>query len=194
MVRFLVFVLAVGCLAGVVLGVWVLLYPRSLQNLTRTLSELLHPLRRPIRPERFIYRRHRLFGLVVTLGSLYTFSHLHGYVGENLTLKPGWGPGGGGEVYLWESLAAIFTLASVFSLLVGLAIFSRPSSLKGFEAWANRRLSQQMVQQTAQRVRGLWMCWVLQHPRLTGMLLTAGGGFALWRLLSEWWLLPGGGL
>lgn len=87
---------------------------------------------RPWKVERFIYRHHRLFGSAISLGALTLMGLLYSRHSRLLSLqsKPF---GAGVQAAEWAMV-----IAAIAALLIGIAMFIRPSVLKGVEAVSNR--------------------------------------------------------
>ncbi|MBF0626768.1 MAG: hypothetical protein HQL91_00965 [Magnetococcales bacterium] len=176
----LLLVLAViGSLAGLVLGAWIFLNPNANALLDRSAVDALRPLSRPVRVERFVYRHHRWFGGGIVVGSFCTLVALGGYLRRMITLA---GLNGlrGVDAWLWESLLLFVALGNFFTLAAGVLILIRPSGLKGFEAWANRRVDFKLWRQSI-------LAAIRRRPRLFALLLAAGGAFSLISLWLKWW-------
>ncbi len=92
------------------------------------LLEALRLLDRQWQIERLVYRRHRLFGLLVATTSVFCLWQL-GRSGLSAILA---------SHYPASILAWALLLGQAFNLLVGLVILVRPSLLKPLEALSNR--------------------------------------------------------
>ncbi|MBF0181183.1 MAG: hypothetical protein HQM03_14265 [Magnetococcales bacterium] len=163
-----------GSLVGLVLGAWLFLHPGANTFLDRPAREALEPLARPVRVERFVYRHHRWFGGAIVAGSFLTLVALGAY-GHRLYLLGKAGHGATLEQWLWETLLWFVALGNFFTLAAGFLILIRPSGLKGFEAWANRRVD-------PGRMRQALLSGLRNRPRLYGLLLACGGALALFLL------------
>ncbi|MBF0625100.1 MAG: hypothetical protein HQL82_09875 [Magnetococcales bacterium] len=181
-----VMLLAGGCVAGLVTGFWLFIDPAANGLMGRSLREVFHFLLHPIRMERIFYRHHRGFGLLIILASLTVLSVLRRYLGQHLEVRPQYGPGAPLHSWLWESLVFIVSFSSLFALLTGLVILVRPSLLKHFETLANRPVSGADLHRLWSRARSFWMGFFYHHPRLVGLILMAGAGFALLHLMPHW--------
>ncbi|MEO5344887.1 MAG: hypothetical protein H7834_00745 [Magnetococcus sp. YQC-9] len=180
---------AVGSLAGLVLGAWLFLNPDANATLERPAIDALRHLSRPVRVERFVYRRHRWFGGAIVLGSFATLVALGGY-GRRVVNLAGIGGGlGTVESWLWESLLWFVALGNFFTLAAGFLILIRPSGLKGFEAWANQPVD--LAERWGRLRQGLLFA-VRARPRLLAGLLAIGGAVSLSLLLRYWWRTTGG--
>lgn len=92
------------------------------------LDQALHELDRQWRIERWIYRHHRLFGLLVVLTALACIWQL-------LKLELAVSPTAGGA---WDVFAWLLLVGQAFNLAVGLVVLTRPSLLKPLETLTNR--------------------------------------------------------
>ncbi|MBF0175469.1 MAG: hypothetical protein HQL63_01270 [Magnetococcales bacterium] len=182
-VRLLGLLMAGGCLLGMLVGIGLLLRPDYGHTLRRPAKELLLPLARSIRTERFFYRHHRLFGGLVFLASAIFLSRLVGFLGQDLTLAPMAGPGGPVQIWLWESVVVFICLAGLFTLTVGILLLLRPSLLRTFEEWANRRFSTRGLRITLTQWHGALSGWILHHPRVIALFLIIGSLFTLQHFL-----------
>lgn len=87
---------------------------------------------RPWKVERFVYRHHRLFGGTISAGALTLLGLLYSWHNRLPGMQPQpLGPG----VHVAE--LAAWTIATAV-LVIGIAMFIRPSVLKGVEAISNR--------------------------------------------------------
>lgn len=118
--------------------------------------------------ERRVYRRHRLFGGIVLVGSVATMLLL--WYATSHKLVPKWLIATLGKLGFRAVILVAATVALIL-LIFGLCLLIRPSVLKGVEAAANRRI--QPV--AANRVRREAGRWVIRSPRVAGAILLVGG-------------------
>jgi hypothetical protein len=116
--------------------------------------------------ERPLYRHHRLFGAVVTLGALVLFALLWRLPGH--AFMAAWAYGLGARMAILFSLALV-----VFALLIGVFLIVRPSAIKAFEAASNRWI--ELFPPGKPAVASPLPRLVLRTPRLAGLLLLAAG-------------------
>jgi hypothetical protein len=179
----------VGAALGAVLGLVLLLdSARALrwnERLSRWVStrEATQGLDRPRDIKRFIYRAHRVIGLLVVAGALYCLDVL------TFGFKPGAlarafrDLGSLGALEIAFETARLFLLAgNLAALAAGLLLCFRPSLLKGFEAWADRSYGSLAANPALDRMHLQPDLWVSRHPRLTGALVLAGSAFVLFSL------------
>lgn len=92
------------------------------------LRQSLHELDRQWRIERWVYRHHRVFGLLVVMIALtciWQLSHLQFFAASAAT-EP------------WALLAWLLAGGQVVNLIIGILIITRPSLLKPLEDLSNR--------------------------------------------------------
>jgi len=179
-------VLILGCIAGLVLGALLLVDSARVfrwnERLGRWVStrQATRPLDQPHDVKRFIYRRHRVVGIVVFAGALYTLDVLvFGYRSRPL-------------VHAFRDLAPPHLLEVAFdtarwflvvgnaaALLAGLILCLRPSLLKGFEAWADRQYSERRALKPLEQMHFQPDRFVRGHPRLVGSLMLLGSLYVL---------------
>ena len=178
-------VLLAGAALAVLLGVLLLIdSPRVLRwnaSLSRWVStrEAMRPLDEPRDIKRFVYRNHRILGVMVIAGALYTLD----------VLTFGFHTGALARIFrglanqsllgmLLDTLRFFLIFANLLAVLAGLALAFRPSLLKGVEAWADRSYSARSDPRMDE-MRFLPDRWVGAHPKIAGALIAAGGGFVL---------------
>lgn len=162
--------------------------PAQLQSLTRPLDRWhsLRPLFRPVDKPRYaearLYHHHRLLGALLVAGAGYTLLRLPGIDHQaTLALLP----------TTWDSslralLAAntywFLLLANLAALGVGLAVYFRPSLLKGLEDRSNRWLSTRQAMKPLDTYHTGLNASLWNHPRLTGAFLLLGSLY-IWSIL-----------
>ncbi len=136
----------------------------SLRQQTRALEES-HSL------DHYVYRYHRLLGAIITLLSGYIFYYfsmifhvemfriiLSGYVSSIPGLLADW-------------MRILMLFISTLTLIIGMAILLRPSSLKSFELWANRWISTRQAARPLNRQYQNLDQLLLNHPRTLGIFI-----------------------
>jgi hypothetical protein len=133
-----------------------------------------HSIARPL------YRMHRLVGILICAGALYSLFVLGTPYGEMALTRTlsGIGPKPLAS-FASESLRILLLGGNVGALLFGLVFAVRPSALKGLEAWADRRISGRKVSKPLEQVRLSTDEFVRSHPRLVGVFVTAGSLYVL---------------
>ena len=181
--------IVLGALLGLALGVLLLLdTARALrwnERLSRWIStrEAAQRFDRPRDITRFVYRAHRVVGVVVVAGSLYCLD----------VLTFGFAPGALARAFrdlgsvsllemTFESTRLFLLVGNVAALAAGIVLCFRPSLLKGIELWADRTYAAREHSAALDQMRFQPDLWVSRHPRLTGGLVLAGSAFILFSL------------
>ena len=149
-------------------------------NVWISTRQAMRPLEEPITIERAIYRYHRIFGVLILAGALYTLyvlvlrfqgPEVVSILARLLRL----------QIALWlvETIRVFFIVVNGAAVLIALAMILRPSALKGIEEWANRRYSARRALKVWEIPRGSADRIVQQHPRLTGVVLSLAGIYIL---------------
>ena len=183
----LVVVLA-GAALGLLLGLMLLVdSARVLRwntRLSRWIStrEATQPLDVPRDIKRFVYRSHRVVGILVVAGALYTLDILTFGFQTGALVRAFRDLGNQGVLVMgFESLRLFLILGNVAALAAGAVLCFRPSLLKGVEAWADRSYAPRAPSGAMDEMRYQPDNWVSRHPRLAGVLATAGSAFILLR-------------
>lgn len=188
-VQILMLALAVLLAAAFAVGAAVALRPSTLDILRRggdrrvSMRRATRFLDVPYNIDRWFYRHHRLYGVVVGLLAVVLLAFLSF----------------GGTGYQWLQLvdpryrevAEIAALTArvllwafgLFALAIAAIVFARPSALKGVEAWANRWITPRRPFRALDREVGAPDRWVARHPRGWGIAVAAVSGACLLALL-----------
>ena len=139
---------------------------------------------RPLEEHRSIskplYRMHRLVGVLICAGALYSLLVLgtpHGGAAITNSLA-GLGPARF-SAWISESLRTILLTGNAAALLFGLVFLFRPSALRGLEAWADRRISARKSTKPLEEAHLTVDKFVHAHPRLVGGLVVLGSLYVL---------------
>lgn len=89
--------------------------------------------------KRAIYRAHRIAGVLLFAGAIFTLDRLwfHYEPGALARIFEGWGHGEVRAV-LAEALHLFLLVGNAFALVLACLVIFRPSLLKGLEQWADR--------------------------------------------------------
>lgn len=177
-----------GCIIAIVLALLLILLPDLYIVISQRLNKWvstrrsLRPMEIPRNHERLIYRHHRLFGLLVTIGAVYTLSYfvldynqqqIFAALQQQLQVQP--------QVLGWalDAASLILVITNLLVLVIGIIVFIRPSLLKNFETWSNKWVSTRHASRVLdQQYAGLDK-FTLQHPRLMGGFLLLGSLYVL---------------
>lgn len=179
----------IGALAGVAIGLTLLFdTARALrwnERLSRWIStrEAAQRFDRPRDIKRFVYRMHRVVGVLVIAGALYcldvlTFNFSPGALARAFRDL-------GSESLLgltFESARLFLLVGNVAALAAGVVLCFRPSLLKGVEIWADRVYMASTISPALDQMRFQPDRWVGRHPRLAGGLILAGSGYIVFSL------------
>ena len=179
-----------GGLLGVVTGLTLLLNSplffrvAARMNVWVSTRQAMRPLEAPIPVERTLYRSHRLVGVLILAGALFT---LYVLLVRSSGAELVWAFGQFFRLpvakWIAESLRVFLIVANVAAVFVAVAMILRPSALKGLEEWANRRYSGREATRTWEIPRVGPDPFVQAHPRLVGCLLVAAGAYVLAAIL-----------
>jgi len=133
-----------------------------------------HSISRPL------YRMHRVVGVLICAGAIYSLVVLGLPSGEAAIAKSlaGIGPPRMSE-WLAESLRAILLTGNLGALLFGLVFIVRPSALKSLESWADRRISARKSTKPLEEVHLSPDRFARAHPRLVGVLVVLGSLYVI---------------
>jgi hypothetical protein len=168
--------LLAGSLLALLVGLLFLLAPATAVRLNHRLNRWIS-LRRGIKSmesphfiERFLYRHHRSFGIVILLSSCYVLYRFGFHYDQQVMLagitkltSHRWLADWLLTALLWFMLPAM-----LIAIMIGAVFAVRPSLLKGFEAIANRWISTRKWLQPIETTHYPLDRWVTLHPRLFG--------------------------
>jgi hypothetical protein len=174
-----------GAALAVLLGILLLVDSARVLRWNASLSrwvstrEAMRPLDEPRDIKRFVYRNHRILGVLVVAGAVFTLDVLtFGFqTGALARVLRGLANQSLLGIML-DALRLFLVAANLFAVIAGLALAFRPSLLKGIEAWADRSYSTRSDGRMDE-MRFQPDQWVSAHPKLAGVLAAAGGGFVL---------------
>ena len=194
LLRSAVMFLMVGCLAGLVVGVLLLLSPQRLKSagdiLNRWVStrHLNQALDRTVQLDPWFYRHHRISGSFILLAAIYIIYAFSvgldrnpAIVGIAKRLNLPSGVAGG----LLDALVLSALLGALLATFVGLFLLLRPSMLKDFEQLSNRWLSLRRALKPVEIRREGVDEYIFLHSREAGILLLLGSMYVL-ALLTTW--------
>lgn len=177
-----------GCAAALLLGIWILIRPDALARLNAATARwfstrrALKPLMMAHRSEPFVYRHHRIMGVLVTVGAAFTLYAVLYRFNEPATVAA-LGPG---NRYLleWavESVTILLALGAVFAVVIGVYLVIRPSLLKRFEAWSNQRISTRTKLRFLETMHEEPDRLAERYPRVVAALIVIGSLYAIVQL------------
>ena len=171
-----------GGLIGLVTGLALIFNSALVQRISQRMNvwvstrQAMRPLDAPIEVERAIYRSHRLIGILILAGALFTlyvlvirFDAAHVVNALAKLFKLGVAP------WVAESLRIFLIVVNAVAVLIAAVMIIRPSALKGVEAWANRSYSGRQATRAWEIPRAGPDALVWAHPRLIGAVLSVAG-------------------
>jgi hypothetical protein len=183
----LLMLLITGGMAGLIIGVWMLIRPESFIKANQFFSRW-YSLRKatkllmvPRRTERFVYRHHRPIGLLVLAGSVYVLYVLVSEYDRQKIIAAFFGgvqPHPSAEL-LVPGLALALGACALFALTIGAFLLIRPSLLKGFESWANRWVSLRRASRVLDEMREGPDRFLIRWRRWAAAALILGSLYAL---------------
>ena len=178
-----------GGLLAVLVGIWLLISPASFMDFSRIANrwvstrEATQWLEAPRPIERFFYRHHRTFGILLTLGATFALYYLMfeydaARVVASLAL-PWQGPT---VEIVADALLSFLVAGNILVVGVGLIVLIRPSLLKKVEASSNRWISTRRLFKNLDNQSDLPDRFAVRQPRLLGALLIVGALYATLQL------------
>jgi hypothetical protein len=138
--------------------------------------------------KRFVYRQHRVVGLLVIAGSLFALDVLTFGLHTTPLLRAFKNLGNPTALALAVDSVRVFLISgNIVAVLAGVILCFRPSLLKGVETWADRQYSAPMPSRALDEPMYGPDAFVRDHPKLVGTLITAGSVFILASLgIARW--------
>ena len=178
--------LLAGAALGLVIGIVLLVdSERALRwnaHMNRWIStgNALSVLDRPRDIKRLIYRWHRVVGLLVIAGALYSVNVLAFGFGTEPLVRSFRDLASPTILRLTVDTLKIFLIAgNNAAILAGIILCFRPSLLKEVEGWADRQYGARLANPNLDAPRYPPDEFVRAHPRLAGTLATLGSLFVL---------------
>ena len=136
----------------------------------------------------YVYRRHRVVGLLVIAGSLFALDVLAFGLRTPLLLRVLRPLGNPTALALFVDSTRVFLVSgNIAALVAGVILCFRPSLLKGVEAWADRQYSTPLPNKSLDEPNYRPDAFVRDHPKLVGALIAAGSVFILASLgIARW--------
>ena len=169
------------------LGLFLLLAPTRVARLGEIMNrwvstqKFFDAINRPRYQEKFVYRHHRIFGIVVTLLSVCVLYMLVFYSGMEVTVGYFQGLAQSGfENWLFTNLYYILVFVVSLALVCGIVIFIRPSALKRVEAWSNQWVATEDKLKPLDEVHEIPGGIFSSRPRLFGVFVLLGACYIMY--------------
>lgn len=175
-----------GAILGLVIGITLLVDSERVMRWNAALNrwystrQAFQKLEEPIDVKRVIYRWHRLAGVLVFAGAVFTLDVL-AFTYKTGALVQAF-RGVGNPVILgivFETLRIVLIVGNVAALIAGAILCFRPSLLKGVEAVGDRYYSGREAMKPLEVMHYQPDEFVLGRPKLVGTLLTIGSAYVM---------------
>lgn len=175
-----------GAALGLVIGIVLLVDAERVMRWNAKLNRwystrnAFQKLEQPIDVKRVIYRWHRVAGVLVFAGALFTLDVLAFSYKTNALVHAFRGTGNPHLLGIFfEALRITLIVGNVAGLVAGVILCFRPSLLKGVEAVGDRYYSGQEAVKPLEIMHYQPDEFVRTRPRLVGALFTAGSAYIL---------------
>jgi hypothetical protein len=178
-----------GALLGLVVGITLLVDSERVMRWNYTLNrwystrQALRRLEQPIDVKRVVYRWHRVAGVLVFAGALFTLDVLafNYQTGALVRIFGGSGNPAGLSI-VFEALRIILIVGNVAGLVAAVVLCFRPSLLKGLEAVGDQQYSSRTATKPLDVMHYQPDELVRSRPKVLGTLFTVGSLYVLFVL------------
>jgi hypothetical protein len=191
----LLIALVLGAALGLVIGILLLvdservLRWNAYMNRWISTRDAFSVLDQPHDIKRLVYRWHRVVGVLVIAGALYSLDTLTFGFGTEPLVRAFRDLASPTTLRLTvDSLKLFLIVGNVAAILAGFFLCFRPSLLKGVEGWADRQYGARLASPNLDEPRYQPDEFVRAHPRLAGVLAAGGSLFVLVSLGAAWLL------
>ena len=181
----------IGNIISLVFGLALMIRPDAVLNFNKNINQPIFTKLETkkqkilIKPEPFFYRNAKLSGMLLFAGALYI---LYIIISFNFYLLIPYFPtqiSASAWSWILHSGQIFFFVCSLFTLIFGLAVFFRPSSLKNLETKANRMFSTHALLSYAGNKVYISNKWLNAHPRTFGFIFSLFALYVLFFHLFE---------
>lgn len=136
---------------------------------------------KPRYKEPFFYRHHRLFGMGIVIVSMTTLYILTLYLGHDSVLNI-LNKLAGSAFEKWLYIILYYQLLGFISLTIifGMIMFVRPSSLKYFEKWSNDWIDTDKPLKVLDSINNIPDKILPGNPRVFGLFVIMGAMYMIW--------------
>ena len=188
-------VFLIGALLCIVLALILIFKPHLMERINRvanhwiSMRHISHWADHSISLEDWLYRHHRVPGLLLTLGAGYMLFYIGWLFNKTATLRvlSAYVPNKLLATGLLEVFVVLSLTGGALALCVGLLFWLRPNLLRGIENDLNQWLSSRQATKAADLMHHHVDRFVVRHAQPVGWLLLAGSGylsFMMWRSLA----------
>jgi hypothetical protein len=178
-----------GALLGLVIGITLLVDSERVIRWNATLNrwystrQALRPLEQPIDVKRVIYRWHRVVGVLVFAGALFTLDVLAFSYKTGALVRAFAGAGNPALLSIvFEALRIMLIVGNVAGLVAAVILCFRPSLLKGLEAIGDQQFSARAATKPLEVMHYQPDELVRARPKVIGTLFALGSVYVLFVL------------
>ena len=185
----LLLTLLVLSVLAILLGLWLILAPASFSDLGKFANRWVSTrnagrwLEKPHYIERFFYRHHKIFGILLVAGAAFALYRLAFTYNQAKSLVALAIPGVGATTEaIAGGLLAFLLFGNLVVFFVGATVLGRPSLLKDVEKASNRWVSTRKASKVLEAEIDAPDQLAKRHPRVLGTLIVIGGLYAALQL------------
>lgn len=178
-----------GALLGLVIGVMLLVNSERVLRWNAALNrwystrQAFRKLDEPIDVKRFVYRWHRVVGVLVFAGAVFTLDVLAFSYQTGALVRAFRGLGNPALLSVaFEAVRIVLIVGNVAGLLAAIVLCFRPSLLKGIEAVGDRQYSGRESLKSLEAMHYQPDEFVRSRPKVVGALFTLGSLYTLFAL------------
>jgi hypothetical protein len=175
-----------GAALGLVIGIMLLVDSERVMRWNYALNtwystrKAMEALEQPLDIKRLVYRWHRVLGILVFAGALYTLDILVFGFNTNALVRAFRDLGNPAILSLVVETVRIFLIVgNIAAFLAAAVLVFRPSLLKGLEAWGDRYYTGRESAKVLDVMRYQPDEFVRARPRMVGALITLGSLYVL---------------
>jgi len=175
-----------GAILGLAIGITLLVDSERVMRWNAALNrwystrQAFQKLEQPIDVKRVIYRWHRVAGVLVLAGAIFTLDVLVFTYHAGALVRAFRGAGNPVILgILFETMRIVLIVGNVAALIAGAILCFRPSLLKGAEAVGDRYYSGREAMKPLEVMRYQPDEFVRSRPKLVGAVLTVGSAYVI---------------
>jgi len=175
-----------GAILGLAIGITLLVDSERVMRWNAALNrwystrQAFQKLEEPIDVKRVIYRWHRVAGVLVLAGAIFTLDVLVFTYHAGALVRAFRGAGNPVILgILFETMRIVLIVGNVAALIAGAILCFRPSLLKGAEAVGDRYYSGREAMKPLEVMRYQPDEFVRSRPKLVGAVLTVGSAYVI---------------
>ena len=168
-------------------GVGFMIFPEKIFKLASRLNHWIETdtyfqeINKPRYKEVFLYRHHRIFGVIIFIISILCLYMLTLYIGMG-TIIDNLNKLAESEFEKWLFVVFYYLLifTNMLAVIFGAIMFKRPSILKTFESWSNRWIDTDTPLKVLDNQKNLPDRILPGNPRIFGFFVFLGAVYIIW--------------